>query len=427
MLNLIRLFGLFLAAAISYPILKDRSIYYFLKLSGPSFIKLGQMLSARPDLVGIKLSRTLAELQDRLPPFSDAKVRKILEQEYGDNFSNIFAEFDFKSVASASIAQVHKAKTIDGKYVAVKVLRPKIIVIVARDIVTLKIIVKIIACFSTFFAKSIGDIVSLLQETARSELDLLQEAANASRLKEELVGVKGFYVPEIFWKLSTSKVLVLEWIDGIPFSDKKAIANASFDKKQISENLVISYFTQVYENGFFHADMHQGNLFLMKNGDIAAIDFGIMGRVDKKTRIALAEILIGFLNKDYLEVARIHVEARLVPEDVNIEALALSCRKIGETIVGNSVKEISLANLLAHLITMARDYKMVTRPELLLLQKTLLLVEGVGLMLDANLNMWELARPWMTQWARKNIGFDAKIRDVVVDLYRIFKKFLRNN
>jgi len=426
-LNLIRLFVLFLAAVCSYPIFKNRSIYYFLKLSGPSFIKLGQMLSARPDLVGIKLAKTLSKFQDRLSPFSDSKVKRILAQEYGDNFSKIFADFDFKSVASASIAQVHKAKTSDGKEVAVKILRPNVTAVMARDIVTLKIIVKIISLFSKFFAKAISDIVLLLQETSKSELDLLQEAANASRLREELKEVKGFYVPEIFWKLSTSKILVLQWIDGIPFSNKEAIANSPFDKKQIAQNLVISYFTQVYANGFFHADMHQGNLFLMKNGDIAAIDFGIMGKIDKKTRIAVAEILIGFLNKNYHKVAQIHVDAGFVPVDVNVDDLALSCRKIGETIVGSSVKEISLANLLANLITMTRDYKMVTKPELLLLQKTVLLVEGIGLMLDENLNMWELARPWMTDWAKKNISFDAKIRDVVVDLFEMFKKFIRNN
>lgn len=425
MLNLIRLVALFLTFLISYPFLRNRAIYYFLRFSGPSFVKLGQALSARPDLVGKNLSKALAQFQDRLPPFSKYKVQKILKAEYGENFSKFFAEFDFKSVASASIAQVHKAKTVDGKIVAVKILRPQIAKIMARDIVTLKIIIKIIAIFSKFLAKSLTDIALLLKDLQKSELDLLQEAANASRLKEEMKDVKGFYVPEIFWKFSTAKVLVLEWIDGIAFSNKEAVAKSPLDKKQIAHNLVISYFTQVYANGFFHADMHQGNLFLMENGDIAVVDFGIMGTIDKKTRIAVAEILIGFLHKDYRKVAQVHVDAGFVPADVNIDDLALSCRKIGETIVDSSVKDISLANLLSNLIMMTRDYKMVTKPELLLLQKTLLLVEGVGVMLDPDLNMWETARPWVKEWAKVNISFDAKIRDALLELVELGKKFFR--
>lgn len=425
MLNLIRLVALFLTFLVSYPLLRNRAIYYFLRFSGPSFVKLGQALSARPDLVGKSLSKALAQFQDRLPPFSQSKVQKILKAEYGENFLKFFAEFDFKSVASASIAQVHKAKTVDGKIVAVKILRPEIAKIMARDIVTLKIIIKVIAIFSKFLAKSLTDIALLLKDLQKSELDLLQEAANASRLKEEMKDVKGFYVPEIFWKFSTAKVLVLEWIDGIAFSNKDGIAKSPLDKKQIAHNLVISYFTQVYANGFFHADMHQGNLFLMEDGDIAVVDFGIMGTIDKKTRIAVAEILIGFLHKDYRKVAQVHVDAGFVPADVNIDDLALSCRKIGETIVDSSVKDISLANLLSNLIVMTRDYKMVTKPELLLLQKTLLLVEGVGVMLDPDLNMWETARPWVKEWAKVNISFDAKIRDALLELVELGKKFFR--
>lgn len=425
-LNLIRLAGLFLVALLVFPFSKNFSIYFFLRFAGPSFIKLGQMLSVRPDLVGQSLAKVLSEFQDRLKPFSGVKVKKILQQEFGDNFSDKFVEFDFNAVASASIAQVHRAKLADGKIVAVKILRPRIAVVMARDITTLKILIKFIAIFSKFLAKSFSDILDLLKNVAKSELDLLQEAANASRLREELKGVKGFYVPEVYWKFSTAKALTLEWIDGIPFSDKEAIANSAFDKKQIAENLVISYFTQVYGNGFFHADMHPGNLFLLKNGDIAVVDFGIMGQIDKKTRLAVAEIFIGFLHKDYKRVAQVHIDAGLVPQDTSVDNLALSCRKIGETIVGASIKDVSLANLLTNLITMTRDYKMTTKPELLLLQKTLLLVEGVGVELDPNLNMWEIAKPWVAQWAKKNIGFDAKIRDALVDLIDLAKKFLRN-
>lgn len=425
-LNLLRLVALFLFCLPFFFFAKNRAIYFFLKLAGPSFIKLGQILSVRADLVGEKLAATLASFQDDLAPFCEKKLRKILAQEFGKNFEKIFLEFDFRAVASASIAQVHKAKLNDGKIVAVKILRPRIAQIMARDIKTLKLLIKFLAIFSKFLAKTFFDIADLLEQTSRSELDLLHEAANASKLREDSKDLKGFYVPQVFWQFSTSKILVIEWLDGVPFSNKSAIQNSPFDKKQIAQNLVISYFNQVYVHGFFHADMHPGNLFLLKNGDIGVVDFGIMGKIDKKTRLAVAEILIGFLNKNYKRVAQIHVDAGLVPPTTNVDDLALSCRKIGETIVGSNVSDISVAQLLANLITMTRDYQMVTKPELLLLQKTILLVEGVGVTLDPQLNIWDLARPWVSEWAKKNIGFDAKIRDAMVDLFELARKFLRS-
>ena len=424
-LNLFRLFALFLLCLPIYLFNKNKAVYYFLKFAGPSFVKLGQILSVRPDLAGEEMAIILSSFQDRLPPFPQSIVKEILTREFGPQAENFFAEFNFTPVASASIAQVHKAKLKDGADVAVKILRPQIAKIMNRDIRTLRLLIKIISCFSKYLAKSFLDVANLLKQVSRDELDLLQEAANASRLKEDLQGLEGFYVPKIFWKDSTSKVLVLEWLNGIPFSNSKAIAESTFDKKQIAKNFVISYFEQVYNHGFFHADMHPGNLFLLRNGDIGVVDFGIMGKIDKKTRIAIAEILIGFLQRDYKRVAEIHIEIGLVPPRTNIDDLALSCRKIGETIVGSSVKDISVAKLLTNLIIMTRDYKMVTRPELLLLQKTLLLVEGVGITLDPNLNIWDLARPWVKKWAKKNIGFDAKIRDSILDLIALGRKFLR--
>lgn len=425
--NLLRLATLFLFFAPLYFFNRNRAVFLFCKLAGPSFIKLGQILAVRPDLVGESLAAVLAHFQDRLYPFSPKKVQQILAQEFGANFDKTFAQFNFAPVASASMAQVHKATLQDGTIVAVKILRPRIAQIMARDIATIKLLTKILPVFSQTLAKGFTDIANLLAEVSKSELDLLQEAANASHLKEGLKTVAGFYVPQIFWKFSTSKILVLEWLDGIPFSNKEAILATPFDKKQIAQNLVISYFNQVYANGFFHADMHQGNLFLLKNGDIGVVDFGIVGQIDKKTRLAIAEILLGFLSKDYQKVAQLHIDSGLVPPDTKVDNLALSCRKIGETIVGANVKDISVAKLLANLITMTRDYKMDARPELLLLQKTILLVEGVGIMLDPNLNIWDLARPWVKDWAKKNLGFDAKIRDAMLDLLELAKKFLRQN
>ena len=425
-LNILRLFTIFLLCLPLYFVSKNRALFFFLKFSGPSFIKLGQILASRPDIIGQSLAISLSILQDKLPSFCQKTVKKILKEEFGEGFEKNFQEFNFTAASSASIAQVHKAVLQDGSVVAVKILRPQIRKIMARDISTLKLISKILAFFSKPLAKASRDIANLLEAVAKSELDLLQEAANASRLKEDLKDVKGFYVPKIFWKFSTSKVLVLEWLDGIPFSNKAEILAAPFEKKQIAQNLVISYFSQVYSNGFFHADMHQGNLFLLKNGDIGVVDFGIVGQIDKKTRLAIAEILIGFLNKNYQRVAQIHINAGLVPAHTNVDKLALSCRKIGETIVGADVKDISVAKLLANLIAMTREYEMDARPDLLLLQKTIFLVEAVGIMLDPNLNIWNLARPWIKDWAKQNLGFDAKIRDAMFDLFHLARNFLRN-
>lgn len=421
-LNLLRLAFIFLLAVLLFPIANNKAIYIFLRLSGPAFIKLGQLLSVRSDLVGDDLSEVLSHFQDRLPSFSFNKAWQTIEEEFDQEIDQIFSEFSPIPVASASIAQVHQAKTLQGEIVAVKILRPRIIGQVRRDIVTLKLLSAIIGVFSVYTREKLLDVIKLLENCSEKELDLVFEASSAVQLKEELVDIKGFYVPKIYWNLTSKKVLTTEWIDGIAFSNKKAILVSDFDKKKIAENLVISYFNQVYVHGFFHADMHPGNLFLMKNGDIAVVDFGIMGVIDKKTRIAITEILMAFLNHDYEKVAKLHINAGLVPGDVNLQEFILSLRVIGQTIVDKKVSQISMAKLLGSLLKMTRKYQMKTKPELLLLQKTMLLVEGVGVSLDPHLNMWELARPFISEWAKKNIGFDAKIRDTILELLDVFKK-----
>ena len=428
-----------------YFVAPQKAIFFFLRFAGPSFIKLGQLLSARPDLVGAKTAASLAKFQDDLGPFCAHKLRKILQQEFGDsalsnkgcdqnssqnsfsdNFSKIFAEFDFEAKASASIAQVHKAKLLSGEFVAVKILRPNIRKIVARDIATVDLIAKLVKIFSKFLGGFFSEIALLLKNTAKYELDLLREAAHGSQLKENLREVKGFYVPKIFWRFSSSQIMVSEWIDGIKFSDMAAIHSSGFDLSELSKNLAISYFHQVYVDGFFHADMHQGNLFLMKNGDIAAVDFGIIGKIDRKTRLAVAEILIGFLNRNYEKIAKIHLDAGFVSPKTNLTDLALSCRIIGETIVGLDVKDISFAKLLKNIIDLTFDHQMEVKADLLLLQKTLLLVEGVGVSLNKNLNMWDLARPWIQNWAKNHLGIDYKMLDLARNLADRFKDFLKS-
>lgn len=427
MLTIINFVRLKLLAISLLPLLifrQEKAVFYFLKLAGPSFIKLGQALSTRPDIVGDNLANILAKFQDKLPPFSKKQTQRILNEEFGDKLSQYFSDINLEAIASASIAQVHKAVLRENNQeVAIKILRPKITKTFNRDIKTLNLLIFFVRIFSKFYAKTLRDISDLLKSTSLTELDLLLEAANASKLKSDLKDVKGIYVPEVFWQYSSSKILVIQWLQGTAFSNKEAIAKTKFDKEEIAKNLVICYFNQVYVNGFFHGDMHPGNLILLDNGDIGLIDFGIIGKIDKKTRNCIAEILISYLNKDYERVAKLHISGSLVPSDTHFEDLAISCRKIGETIVGANVKDISAAKLLTSLLVMTKEYNISTKPELLLLQKTALLVEGVGVVLNPNLNMWNLAKPWVTKWAKNNIGFDAKIRDFILDFIDHIKNY----
>lgn len=422
-LNLLRLFLLLFISLFLFLFIKNRAIYFFLKNAGPTFIKLGQLMANRPDLIGDNLASLCSELQDQLPAFSFSKAKKIIENDLKKSLEELFLEFDKTAVAAASIAQVHKAKLHSGEFVAVKILRPNINKIFKRDISIIKLLAFFVGIFSRYYKEKLNNIAGVVEECGRKELDLHLEAAAASELKDKLKDVYGFYIPTVYWSLVSDRVLVLEWIEGIRFTDKKAILNSGFDLKQIAKNLVISYFNQVYVHGLFHADMHQGNLILMRNGDIGAIDFGITGSIDKKTRIAIVEILIAFLQKDYQKVAKLHISAGLVPKDINLEEFALSCRIIGESTVDKSVGEVSMAKLLANLLKMTRRYQMQTRPELLLLQKTMMLVEGVGVFLDKDLNIWELARPFVNEWAKTNLGLDAKIRDFITELLEEIKNF----
>lgn len=424
-LNLIKLIFSALFFIILSPFLKTKSVYYFINFAGPSFIKLGQTLSTRPDLVGKKLAQILTNFQDRVKPFNEKIVKQILQKNFDDKFNEIFSEFDYKAKASASIAQVHKAVLKNNKIVAVKILRPNIEKITKKDIATLNLIIFIVKIFSKNFAKTLTEINSVLKNSAKTELNLIREASMAIRLKQEMKDVKGFYVPKIYTEFCHKEILVLEWLDGIAFSDEEKIMATNFDKKELAKNFLIAYFTQVYQNGFFHADMHPGNLFLLENGDIAVVDFGIMAEIDKKLRIAIAEILIAYLNEDYKKVAQIHIEAEIVPKDVDLFELTLSCQKIGEKMVGNSVKDIPISEILKQLIEMTKNYQISTKPELLLLQKTILLVEGSGMMLDHDFNIWIIAKPWVKEWAKKNISFDAKIRDLVVDFFEGVKKAIK--
>jgi ubiquinone biosynthesis protein len=388
---------------------------------GPAAIKFGQALATRPDLVGAKAAHDLQLLQDNLPAAPFEQVRAAIEQGLEKPIDQVFREIDPEPVGAASIAQVHRAITTEGKLVAVKVLRPNIEEDFARALDTYQ--------WAAAQMERMGGEVTRLrpraiiahfkQWTAR-ELDLRREAASASELRENLVAESGFYVPAIDWTRTSRRVMTLEWIDGIKLTDRDALVEAGHDLPSLAAILVRAFLRQSVIDGFFHADLHQGNLFALPDGRLAAIDFGIMGRIDRRARRWLAEILYGLLTGNYRRVAEIHFEAQYVPAHHNIDEFATALRAVGEPIRGLPVKDISIGQMLDGLFTITRDFEMPTQPHLLLLQKTMVMEEGVAHALDPDINMWETAEPFLREWMRGELGPEAALADRLVQDFRTF-------
>jgi ubiquinone biosynthesis protein len=390
---------------------------------GPAAIKLGQALATRPDLVGEEAARDLALLQDSLPPAPFDAIRAAIEQGLGRPLGEIFSEVDPEPVGAASIAQVHRAVTIEGRLVAVKVLRPRIEEDFAAAIETYE--------WAAAQVESMGGeaarlrprlVVATFRQWTNRELDLRQEAASASELRDNLVAESGFFVPEIDWTRTARRVLTLEWIDGIKLTDRAALIAAGHDLKALAAILVRAFLRQAVVDGFFHADLHQGNLFALPDGRLAAIDFGIMGRIDRQARIWLAEILYGLITGNYRRVAEIHFEAQYVPPHHNLDEFATALRAVGEPMRGMAAKDVSLGQMLDGLFKITRDFDMPTQPHLLLLQKTMVMEEGVAAALDPDINMWETAEPFLTEWVRGELGPEARIADEIVRTVRLIRK-----
>ena len=379
---------------------------------GPSYIKLGQFLSTRPDMIGAKRAFNLKSLQDKLPPFSQGEAEAIVLQELGKPVSELFQIFG-PPVAAASIAQVHKARTKDGQDVAVKILRPGIEKRFANDIESFNFAARMMERFSAL-GRRLRPVaaVEMLRSSMVHELDLRMEAAAISEIAENTKEDASFRVPKIHWDLSAKRVLTTEWIDGTPMADVAALKARGVDLDAMADTVIQSFLRHAIRDGFFHADMHQGNLMVDNAGKLAAFDFGITGRLSEKDRLFLAQILYGFITRDYMLVSQVHFDAGYVPDSQDVASFAQAIRSIGEPIMGLPADQISMARLLTQLFEVTEQFHMQTQPQLLLLQKTMVVTEGVARALNPDLNIWKAGEPVVRQWIERKIGPLGKIEEL---------------
>lgn len=381
---------------------------------GPAYIKFGQVLSTRPDVVGDELALQLRVLQDKLPPFPTAIAKTMIEEDLEEPVESIFSEFS-DSIAAASIAQVHRARLAKtGEEVAVKVLRPKIEKAFRKDIDAFYFAASIIELFSPASRRlRPSDVVSHFDGVVQGELDLRLEAAAAGEYGANTAQDSGFVVPRTFFFQSERRVMTMEWAEGIAFGNVDAIAEAGHDRQALGERVLQLFLRHALNDGYFHADMHQGNLKVSAGGEIIAYDFGIMGRIDEYTRRVYAEIIMGFIRKDYRRVAEVHFEAGYVPADRDIDEFAQALRAVGEPIFGMDATQISMGRLLSYLFEVTERFGMETRTELILLQRTMVVVEGVARTMYPQINIWEVARPVVEDYIKQNIGPRALVKDLV--------------
>ena len=387
---------------------------------GPVFIKLGQLLSTRSDILGQAVAEDLALLQDRLPPFPGAEARAVLESELGQPFEALFRSFDETPVSAASIAQVHYAVTDEGAEVAVKVLRPGIEEAFARDLDLMVWIAEWIERTQPRLRrfKPLA-VVRTFHVMSRVEIDLRLEAAAAAELAANFTDDPSYRVPRVDWRRTTQRVLTLERLTGIRMDDRDGMLAAGVDIDQVLARAAAIFFKQAFRDGFFHGDQHPGNMFVDGKGNIGAVDFGIMGRLDRKTRYYLADTLLGFLERNYGRVAEVQFAAGFVPADRSLAEFTQACRSIGEPIFGRPLAEISFAQVLGQLLRLSEAFEMEAQPQLLLLQKNMLMAEGISRQLNPALNIWTLALPLVEEWMRENRGPEAQIADAARDLARM--------
>jgi len=378
---------------------------------GPIFVKFGQILSTRRDLLPDDIASELARLQDQVPPFPDAVARRIVEQAYGKPVDEVFASFETTPFASASIAQVHGAMLKDGKSVVVKVLRPNILPVIQRDIRLLYVLAgNIERYWEPARRLHPREVVEEFEKTILDELDLMREAANAAQLRRNFSDARLLYVPEVYWNYSRKDVMVMERIHGIPISHTDELVQAGIDLRRLAEHGVEIFFTQVFRDSFFHADMHPGNIFVSGDGRYLAVDFGIMGSLNPTDQRYLAENFLAFFNRDYRRVAQLHIDSGWVAKDTRIDEFEAAIRTVCEPIFDKPLREISFGHLLIRLFQVARRFNMEVQPQLVLLQKTLLNIEGLGRQLYPDLDLWRTAKPFLERWMTRQIGPGALLR-----------------
>ena len=396
-----------------------------LESMGTTFIKLGQFLATRPDIIGEQLAKKLENLQDKLPPFSLQEAKEIIKNDLGKDTYNSIINLS-EPVAAASIAQVHKAKINENgtiKDVAIKILRPNIRKIFNEEIDAIMLFAFLIESFATKTKRlKLVEVVFLLKEITNLEMDLRFEAAAANEYSENTKNDIGFKVPQIYWNFTSENVMTLDWINGISIRETEELKRRKLDPNKIAEDIIQHFLRHAVRDGFFHADMHQGNIFIDNNGQIAPIDFGIMGRLYKASKRFLAEILFGFIQRDYRKVAEVHLIAGLVPNNVPIDDLAQALRSIGEPIFGQSVKDISGGKLLKQLFDVTEKFNMQTQPQLLMLQKTMVVVEGVARKLNPDTNIWITSKPVLESWLKETKDPISNFNETLKNTSEVIKR-----
>ncbi len=381
---------------------------------GPIFVKFGQVLSTRRDLMPPDIADELARLQDRVPPFDSALALAEIEKAYGRPASEVFAEFDATPIASASIAQVHFAKLRDedgGHEVAVKILRPNMLSVIEHDLALMDNLAMLLEkLWSDGKRLKPREVVAEFAKYLRDELDLMREAANASQLRRNFTDSTLLIVPEVHWDFCTSTVMVMERMKGVPISQIDRLRNEGIDLKKLSEAGVEIFFTQVFRDGFFHADMHPGNIFVAPDGRYIALDFGIVGTLTDSDKNYLAQNFLAFFRRDYKRVAEAHIESGWAPKDTRVDEFEAAIRAVCEPIFDRPLKDISFGKILLRLFQTSRRFNVEIQPQLVMLQKTLLNIEGLGRQLDPELDLWKTAKPFLERWMSEQIGWRGLIK-----------------
>ena len=390
---------------------------------GPGFIKFGQALSTRSDLIGPELGQSLAMLQDRLPPFAASRAREIVVNETGQSIESLFSQFDDEAVAAASIAQVHRATLTDGRSVAVKLLRPNIEKRMHNNTSLFYSLAQILEWMAPGL-KRLHLVTAVVQfrQLSEMELDLRLEAAAAGRLADNMLDDEGIYIPWVDLENSTKQMLIIEWVDGIRIDDVVSLNKASHDVEKITEYAARSFFNQVFRDGYFHADMHPGNIFIRPDGTLVPIDFGIMGYLDFHDRLFLARLLSAMLDRDYDMVATLHKDAGMLGEAVSVHQFSQSVRAVADPVMGKALGEVSLGLVLGQIFQLATRFEIEVQPQFNLLQKTMMMAEGVARQLNPTADMWQLSRPLTDDWMKNQANVKKQAKQIFDEVTQILSR-----